>query len=259
MPAAPGRSPRSRGSRSRPSRFGVVFGCFGAVPPGNWLDLGCGGDRELAQGHRRLGIGGLGRLAQPAVGPGLRDGIAVVRGGADLDRDRILPAGDGQLLAEQGIIAVADVSGHHRPGTDGRAGQVQDAQPPCPVISSIMSSASRHFSGAAPRPGSGPLAAAPRGSGHRIGQRLVISANRAEQPPVRGARGVLVHQVHAHRDLAIRGLAQRPEYCRATHGDAFPSLGKPVSSTTSASTGWRRRTTAPRTAARRRNPRPRTR
>ena len=32
-------------------------------------------------------------------------------------------------------------------------------------------------------------------------------------------------------------LPSVPEYCRATHGDAVPSFGKPVSSTTSASTG----------------------
>ena len=32
-------------------------------------------------------------------------------------------------------------------------------------------------------------------------------------------------------------LPSVPEYCRATHGDAVPSLGNPVSSTTSASTG----------------------
>ncbi len=30
-----------------------------------------------------------------------------------------------------------------------------------------------------------------------------------------------------------------PEHCRATHGDAGPSSANPVSSTTSASTGWR--------------------
>ena len=33
-------------------------------------------------------------------------------------------------------------------------------------------------------------------------------------------------------------LPKVPEYCRATHGDAVPSLANPVSSTTSASTGW---------------------
>ena len=33
-------------------------------------------------------------------------------------------------------------------------------------------------------------------------------------------------------------LPSVPEYCRATHGDAVPSLANPVSSTTSASTGW---------------------
>ena len=32
-------------------------------------------------------------------------------------------------------------------------------------------------------------------------------------------------------------LPSVPEYCRAAHGDALPSLGKPVSSITSASTG----------------------
>ena len=32
-------------------------------------------------------------------------------------------------------------------------------------------------------------------------------------------------------------LPSVPEYCRATHGEAVPSLGNPVSSTTSASTG----------------------
>ena len=32
-------------------------------------------------------------------------------------------------------------------------------------------------------------------------------------------------------------LPSVPEYCRAAHGDAFPSSGKPVSSTASASTG----------------------
>jgi hypothetical protein len=49
-------------------------------------------DGELAHGRRRARVGGLGRLAEPAVGPGLRDGAAVVRGGAARDRDRVLPA-----------------------------------------------------------------------------------------------------------------------------------------------------------------------
>ena len=47
-------------------------------------------------------------------------------------------------------------------------------------------------------------------------------------------------------------LPRVPEYCRATHGDALPSFGNPVSSTTSASTGWldaNHRATFTRTAA----------
>jgi hypothetical protein len=87
---------------------------------------------RVAQGCRRAGIGRLRRPTQPAVGPGLRGGIAVVRGGAALDRDRVLPAGLGQLLAEQGVIAVADVGGHHRPGTVGGSDQVPGAPPAGP-------------------------------------------------------------------------------------------------------------------------------
>jgi hypothetical protein len=47
-------------------------------------------------------------------------------------------------------------------------------------------------------------------------------------------------------------LPSVPEYCRATHGDAYPSFGNPVSSTTSAATGWleaNHRATFRRTAA----------
>jgi hypothetical protein len=184
---------------------------------------------ELAQGGRRVRAGGLGRLAEAAVGPGLRDGVAVVRGGAALDRDRVLPAGGGQLLPEQGVVAVADVGGHHRPGGPGRGDQVQDApaagpghladhvqrQPPLLAVPRLIGDA-------------GPFAAPPRGGGgHRIGQRLVIPALRAEQPPVRRARGVLVHQVHAHPDLAVRGLAQRAGILPGHARRRRPVLGEP--------------------------------
>lgn len=37
----------------------------------------------------------------------------------------------------------------------------------------------------------------------------------------------------ADTDLAVRDLANAPEYCRAT-GDLLPSFGNPVSSTTHA-------------------------
>ena len=55
-----------------------------------------------------------------------------------------------------------------------------------------------------------PLTAAPgAGRGNGISELGVIPGLRAEQPPVRRARGPLVHQVHADGDLAVADLAQR--------------------------------------------------
>jgi RNA-directed DNA polymerase len=51
-------------------------------------------------------------------------------------------------------------------------------------------------------------------------------------PPVRG-----VEIPKKAGGIRLLGVPRVPEYCRATHGDAGPSLGNPVSSTTSASTG----------------------
>ena len=73
----------------------VVPGGLGALPPGHRPDLGCVREGEGAQGRRRARVGGLGRLAEPAVGPGLGDGAAVVRADRALDRDRVLPAAVG--------------------------------------------------------------------------------------------------------------------------------------------------------------------
>ena len=163
------------------------------------------------------------------MGPGLRDGVAVVRAGAALDRDRVLPAGRGQLLAEQGVVAVADVGGDHRPGAPGRGGQVQDA--PSAGAGHLLDHVQRqppllpvpHLTG-----DTGPLAATARGGrGHRIGQRGVIPAFRAEQPPVRRARGPLIDQVHAHPDLAVRPLAQRAGILPGHARRRVPVLGEP--------------------------------
>jgi site-specific DNA recombinase len=208
---------------------GVVLAGLGALPPGHRLDLGGVRDGELAQGHRRPGIGGLGRLAEPAVGPGLRDGAAVVRAGAALDCDCVLPAGGGQLLAEQGVVAVPGVGHHHRSGAAAGGDPVQHAPPARP--GHLLDHVQRqpplltvpHLIG-----DPGPLAAPPRGGrGHRVIRRLVIPALRAEQPPVRRARGALVHQVHAHPDLAVRGLAQRPGILPGHARRRVPVLGEP--------------------------------
>ena len=74
----------------------------------------------------------------------------------------------------------------------------------------------------------GALAAAPdRRHGHLIGRGVVVPALRQKQPPVRRAGRSLIHQVHADRDLAVRGLAQRaqmlPGHARRRH----PVLAEP--------------------------------
>src|SRR5215468_4708491 len=228
--------------RTRMARKWLVMaaaGGPGALPPGHRADLAGAGDGELAQAHRRAWVGRLRGLAQPAVGPGLRNGLSRLREGAALDCDHILPAGRSQPVPEQGVVAIADVRDHHRAGAAASSDLLQGApsawpghlldhlqrQPPLLRMTNLAGDS---------RPLTAPRRA---GRGNRIIQRPVVPAFRAEQPPVRRARGTLVHQVHAHPTWQLPILPSVPEYCRATHGDAFPSFGKPVSSTTSASTG----------------------
>ena len=74
----------------------------------------------------------------------------------------------------------------------------------------------------------GPLPALPgTGRCHRVIQRGVIPGLRAEQPPVRRARGVLVHQVHADADLAVPDLAQRAGILPGHARRRTPVLGEP--------------------------------
>jgi hypothetical protein len=91
--AAGGTDPDGQEAASH-SGAGAFPAGLGALPLRHELNLARVRERELAQGGRRLRVGGLGRLAEPAVGPGLRDGVAVVR-------------------------AVAGVGGHHRPRRPG--------------------------------------------------------------------------------------------------------------------------------------------
>ena len=191
----------------------VALGGPGALPPGHRPDLVRAGDRQRAQVRRRGGVGGLRRPAGPAAqGAGRRPRIARVRAGGALDRDRVPPAPVLQLQPEGGDVPVARIGGHHGPGAAGRGGPLEEAppvraghlvdhlqrQPPLLAVPDVVGDA-------------GPLAAAPRpGRLHRVVQGLVVPASRAEQPPVRRARGALARQVHAHPDLAVADLAQRP-------------------------------------------------
>jgi hypothetical protein len=81
-----------------------------------------------------------------------------------------------------------------------------------------------------------PLAGGP-GPGNRVGQRGVIPGLRANsrQSAVYEARSLTRCTLTPIWQLPI--LPSVPEYCRATHGEAVPSQGKPVSSAASASTG----------------------
>ena len=191
----------------------VVLGGFGALPPGDLPDLVRAGDRQRAQVHRPLRVSGPGRAAGTAApGPRHRPGVPGVRAGGALDRDHVPPAALLQLQPEGGVVPVPGISGHHGPGAAGRGDLLQHApaaraghlidhlqrQPPLLAVPDVTGD-------------TGLLAAAPRpGRLHRVVQGLVVPAFRAEQPPVRRARGALARQVHAHPGLAVRGLAQRP-------------------------------------------------
>jgi hypothetical protein len=87
----------------------------------------------------------------------------------------------GQFLAEGDVVPIARI-GHHRGGY-GRGADLPSTLHP----------------------------AAPGCLG-RIGHLCVVPRLRAEQPPVRGALGVLAHQVDADPDLAVAGLPSVPEY-----------------------------------------------
>src|SRR5216683_613507 len=190
---------------------GVAPRGLGALAPGHRLDLACVRDRELAQAQRPGAVAGDAGPAQAGVGPCGGSGVAGAGADTALDRDHVPPAAGLQLQPEVRALAIARVAHHHRPGAasagdllqppSARAGHLLDhlqRQPPLLGVPDLVRDVRQ-------------LAAAPRGGcGHGIIQRLVIPALGAEQPPVRRARGVLVHQVHTHPDLAVADLAQRP-------------------------------------------------
>src|SRR5512142_2252181 len=129
---------------------------------------------------------------------------------------------------EGGVIAIAGIGRHHRPRAAGGGDLPQHAPP----------AGAGHLAGHLQRQpplfgmphligDAGPRAAA-TGPGRpgRVGQRLVIPGSRAEQPPVRRGRGVLVHQVHADGDLAVGDLAQRPGVLPGHARRGRPVLGE---------------------------------
>jgi hypothetical protein len=74
----------------------------------------------------------------------------------------------------------------------------------------------------------GPLAPLPRPRRlNRIIQRRIIPALGTEQPPVRRTRGMLVHQMHTHPDLAVADLAQRPGILPGHARRRIPVLREP--------------------------------
>ena len=168
---------------------------------------------------------GLGRLAAPGVGRRLRTasaGCALVvplTAPRTATRQRPAPHGTGHCRHRQ--------LGHrHRAGAPGHGTCSSSPQPPGPVISSIISSASRHFSVCRTWPGmrdsSRRRRARPRPPDqlaqdrHRIPGRIPASPPRTRHARSPGARSPR---------LAVADLAQRPEYCRATHGDAAHPWG----------------------------------
>ena len=111
--------------------------------------------------------------------------------------------------------------------------------PPGPVISSIISSASRHFSRCRTSPG-----IPARWRRRRIAVAATSSgAASSSQLAGQNSRQSAAHEACSPARCTLTPtwqfavLPSVPEYCRATHGDALPSLPKPVSSITSASTG----------------------
>jgi site-specific DNA recombinase len=191
---------------------GVALSGFSALPPGHLPGLAGVGDGELAQVRRWARVGGLGRapgLAAALAGHRLRR--ALMRAGGAVDCQHVVPAAVFQFQPEGGVVPIARIGHQHRPRAPG--GGDLPAGPPSAGPSHLVN----HLQRQPPLPGMAhlirdarPLAAPPcAGRLSGIIELGVVPALWAKQPPVRGARGVLVHQVHADPDLAVADRAQR--------------------------------------------------
>ena len=111
--------------------------------------------------------------------------------------------------------------------------------PSGPAISSIISSASRHFSRCRMSPGMRACSRRRRTRAAATGSSSALSSQLCGQ----NSRQSAAHEARSFTRCTLTPtwqlpvLPSVPEYCRATHGDASPSFGKPVSSTTSAPAG----------------------
>ena len=185
------------------------------------------GPGACARASWRKVAGGEGRRAWAAGRArrraGLRDGVPWCALVLPLTATRTASR-RGQLLAEQGVIAVADVGGHHRPG-----GAVTRSRSPSRRAGHlwIMSSASRHFSRCAPHRDAGPLAA---------------RAARRPTPPDRPARVIPACGQNSRQSaaqearsftrctLTATGSSRSCRACRSTAGPRTarrPVLGEP--------------------------------
>ena len=186
----------------------------------------------MASWRRLAGAGAVAGDAGPphaAVGQRLGNGVVRAGAGGALDRDHRPPATIGQLQPEVRALAIAGISHHHRPGAAGRGDLLQQApssgpghfidhlqrQPPLFGVAHLIGDA-------------GPLTAAPgAGRRNRVTELGIVPGLRAEQPPVRRARGVLIHQVHADPDLAVPDLAQSAGILPGHARRRGPVLGEP--------------------------------
>jgi hypothetical protein len=92
----------------------VAGGGAGAAPPGDLSNAAApGGQGEVFEGDRRVGVGRLGWAAPAGVGGGDRYRVDRVRGGVGVDPHHVGPAPFGKGEAEQRAITVAGI-GHHR-------------------------------------------------------------------------------------------------------------------------------------------------
>ena len=186
-------------------------------------------------GVGRAWAGGQGR--RPGCGSPAARASAVGAGGSG-PRPRTASPGL-PVPAEGGVVAVTSVGGHHRPGAAAAPACSSTPQPPGPVISPIISRASRHFSACRTSLGIGRArGAAPHGPqqlGHPgAWSSRGLRADSARQSAAQEARSF------TRCTLTPTGSCRSCPRCRSTAGPRTATSGKPVSSTTTAATSCRR-------------------
>ena len=116
------------------------------------------------------------------------------------------------------------------PGHPSRPGRSSHRASPAPAATSPCDG---HRPGSRPGPGGWPPG--PPAPGPPAPYRPSSAGQNSRQPAAHEACSFTRCTLTPTWQLPV--LPSVPEYCRATHGEAFPSFGNPVSSMTSASTG----------------------